>query len=225
MAAPPEAAIEALLDALADPTAPTTVHDRAQARDVHVADSLSGLAVPELARASVVADLGSGAGLPGLVLAAALPRSRVFLVETVRRKADWIEETAARMGLANAKAVWARAESWEAGLGAVDVVTARALSALPVLCEYAAPLLREDGVLVCWKGAVDAAEEADGRHAASVLGLSAPEIVPVVPYPGSQRRALWVFRRVAPPPPGFPRRPGMATKRPLSVPSSKQDSR
>ncbi len=224
MPGPPEAAIEALLDALADPAAPTTVHDRAQARDVHVADSLSGLAVPELAAASVVADLGSGAGLPGLVLAAALPRTRVFLVETVRRKADWIRDTAARMGLANTEAVWARAEAWEAGRGAVDVVTARALAALPVLCEYAAPLLREDGALVCWKGTVEAAEEADGRHAAAVLGLSAPEVVPVAPYPGSQRRALWVFRRAGPLPPGFPRRPGMATKRPLSARSPKQES-
>ena len=113
MAAPPEAAVAALLDALADPEAPTTVHDRAQARDVHVADALSGLVVPELAAAGVIADLGSGAGLPGLVLAAALPAARVFLVETVRRKAEWIGETAARMGLANAEPVWARAEEWE----------------------------------------------------------------------------------------------------------------
>jgi 16S rRNA (guanine527-N7)-methyltransferase len=223
--AAPEAAVEALLDALADPAAPTTVHDRARAREVHVADALTGLEVPEVATASVLADVGSGAGLPGLVLAAALPGTRVYLVETVRRKAEWIRETAARMGLANAEAVWARAETWEAGRGAVDVVTARALAALPVLCEYAAPLLRGDGALVCWKGAVDPAEEADGRHAARLLGLSAPEVVPVVPYPGSQRRSLWVFRRAGAPPPGFPRRPGMATKRPLSAPPSQQDPR
>ncbi len=225
MAGPPEGAVDALLDALADPGAPTTVHDRARARDVHVADSLSGLVVPEVAGASVLADLGSGAGLPGLVLAAALPDARVFLVEAARRKADWIRETAMRMGLDNAEAVWSRAESWEAGRGAVDVVTARALAALPVLCEYAAPLLRDGGALVCWKGAVDAAEAADGRHAAALLGLSAPDVVPVAPYPGSQRRALWVFHRVGPLPPGFPRRPGMATKRPLSASSSGQDSR
>jgi len=212
-------AIEALLDALADPAAPTTVHDRARAREVHVLDALSGLAVPELARAEVIADLGAGAGVPGLVLAAALPGARVHLVESVRRKVEWIATTAEAMGLANAQAVWARAEEWREGLGAVDVVTARALAALPVLCEYAAPLLREGGALVCWKGAVDAGEAADGRAAARLLGLSEPEVVPVAPYPGSARRTLWVFRRVAPPPPGFPRRAGMATKRPLSVSS------
>jgi 16S rRNA (guanine527-N7)-methyltransferase len=223
--APDPAVLERLLDALEDPHAPTTVHGREDARRVHVADSLAGLEVDGLRAARLIADLGSGAGLPGLVLAAALPQARVVLVESVRRKAEWIAATAAACGLANAEAVWARAEAWEAGRGACDAVTARALASLPVLCEYAAPLLRAGGALVCWKGAVDAAEEADGRHAAAVLGLSAPEVVPVVPYPGSQRRALWVFRREGPLPPGFPRRPGMATKRPLSAASSQQDSR
>jgi 16S rRNA (guanine527-N7)-methyltransferase len=151
------------------------------------------------------------------VLAAALADCRVFLVESVRRKADWIAATAARCGLDNAEAVWARAETWEGGRAACDAVTARALAALPVLCEYAAPLLRPGGALVCWKGAVDAGEEADGRAAAAHLGLSAPQVLPVTPYPGSERRALWVFRRVGEVPAGFPRRPGMATKRPLSA--------
>jgi 16S rRNA (guanine527-N7)-methyltransferase len=211
------AAVECLLAALAGEHAPTTVRDRARAEDVHVADALSGLVVPELARAATIADLGSGAGIPGLVLAAALPRSRVSLIETVRRKADWIAATAEGCGLSNAAAVWARAEAWRDGLGACDAVTARALAALPVLCEYAAPLLRPGGVLVCWKGAVDAAEEADGRAAAAHLGLSAPDVVPVTPYRGSERRTLWVFRQESPVPAGFPRRPGMATKRPLSA--------
>jgi 16S rRNA (guanine527-N7)-methyltransferase len=181
--------------------------------------------VPELASAQVIADLGSGAGIPGLVLAGALPSARVWLVETVRRKAEWIDATAARCGLANAAAVWTRAETWRDGLGACDAVTARALAALPVLCEYAAPLLRPGGVLVCWKGAVSAEEEADGRAAATEVGLSAPSVVPVTPYPGSERRTLWVFEKVAETPARYPRRPGMATKRPLSVTSLSQDSR
>jgi 16S rRNA (guanine527-N7)-methyltransferase len=209
------AVLERLLDALEDPHAPTTVHAREEARRVHVADSLAGLEVDGLRDARLIADLGSGAGLPGLVLAAALPQARVVLVESVRRKAEWIAATAAACGLANAEAVWARAEAWEAGRGICDAVTARALASLPVLCEYAAPLLREGGVLVCWKGDVDALEAADGRAAAAMLGLSEPEVRPVRPYPGSRNRTLWVFRRVEPLPPGFPRREGMAAKRPL----------
>jgi 16S rRNA (guanine527-N7)-methyltransferase len=216
-------AVECLLDALADEHAPTTVHDRGQARNVHVADSLSGLEVPDLRSAGVIADLGSGAGLPGLVLAAALPDARVWLVETVRRKAEWIAATAEACGLENASAVWTRAEEFEDGMGACDVVTARALAALPVLCEYAAPLLREGGALVCWKGAVEDEEAADGRAAARFLGLSEPEVVRVRPYQGSARRALWVFRREGPMPGGYPRRAGMATKRPLSVKRLQKD--
>jgi 16S rRNA (guanine527-N7)-methyltransferase len=221
---PPDAVVDALLAALAAPEAPTTVHDPALGRDVHVADALSGLAVPELASARSIADLGSGAGIPGLVLAAALPEARVWLIETVRRKAQWISATATACGIENASSVWSRAEAWRDGLGAMDAVTARALAALPILCEYAAPLLRPDGVLVCWKGAVDPVEQADGRAAAAILGLSEPEVVPVVPYAGSERRTLWVFRRVGEVPPRFPRRPGIATKRPLSVKDLEQDS-
>ena len=104
-----------------------------------------------------------------------------------------------------------------------DVVTARALAALPVLCEYAAPLLREGGALVAWKGAVDEREEADGLHAAEVLGLAREEVRAVVPYPGSQRRTLHVFRKVGPTPAGYPRRPGMAAKRPLTAPGIRSD--
>jgi 16S rRNA (guanine527-N7)-methyltransferase len=87
-----------------------------------------------------------------------------------------------------------------------------------VLCEYAAPLLRDGGALVAWKGAVDAREDADGLHAAQVLGLEREEVRAVEPYPGSQRRTLHVFRKVSPTPEGYPRRPGMAAKRPLTVP-------
>jgi 16S rRNA (guanine527-N7)-methyltransferase len=214
------AVLERLLDALEDPRAPTTVHAREDARRVHILDSLAGLSVDAVREARQIADLGAGAGLPGLVLAASLPAARVVLVESARRKAEWIAATALDCGLTNALAVWARAEELSEGLGTCDVVTARALAALPVLCEYAAPLLRDGGTLVCWKGAVEPSEEADGRAAAALLGLSQPEVVPVEPYPGSRNRTLWVFRRVGPVPEGFPRRPGMATKRPLGVGSA-----
>jgi 16S rRNA (guanine527-N7)-methyltransferase len=192
-----------LAAALAAPEAPTALHDG----QAHIADALTGLAA--VGAPASIADLGSGAGVPGLVLADALPGAHVFCIEAARRKADWIAAAAARCGLDNVTAVWARAEEWD---GTVDVVVARALAALPVLCEYAAPLLAEGGRAVFWKGAVASDEEADGRYAASVLGLSEPEVVAV---PGTERRTLWVFDRLAPPPDRFPRRAGMAVKRPL----------
>ena len=89
-----------------------------------------------------------------------------------------------------------------------DVVTARALAALPVLCEYAAPLLDDRGVLVAWKGEVPESEAEDGRAAAAELGLEPLEVRSVTPYPGSRARTLHVFHKVAPTPARFPRRAG-----------------
>jgi 16S rRNA (guanine527-N7)-methyltransferase len=171
--------------------------------------------------ATRIADLGSGAGPPGLVLAVALPDAEVTLVESVGKKCAWMRVTVERLGLANVRVVCARAEELEED--PFDVVTARALGALPVLCEYAAPLLREGGVLVAWKGAVGAEEEADGLAAASVLGLEREAVRGAEPYPGSERRTLHVFRKIAPTPAGYPRRPGMAAKRPLTARSRRPD--
>jgi 16S rRNA (guanine527-N7)-methyltransferase len=183
---------------------------------VHIADSLVALEVTALREAGRIVDLGSGAGLPGLVLAIARPEAEVVLVESVGKKCAWLERTAAALGVENVRVACARAEELEDA--PFDVVTARALAALPVLCEYAAPLLREGGALVAWKGAVDSREEADGRYAAKVLGLEREEVRAVEPYPGSERRTLHVFRKVSPTPAGYPRRPGMAAKRPLTTP-------
>jgi 16S rRNA (guanine527-N7)-methyltransferase len=208
--------VKHLVEALADPSASTSVHDRREVENVHIADSLVGLEVPAVGEAARIADLGSGAGLPGLVLAIARPAAEVVLVESVGKKCAWLERTVTTMGLENVRVVCARAEELEEA--PFDVVTARALASLSVLCEYAAPLLREGGSLVAWKGAVDAREDADGLHAANVLGLEREEVRAVEPYPGSQRRTLHVFRKVSPTPEGYPRRPGMAAKRPLTAP-------
>jgi 16S rRNA (guanine527-N7)-methyltransferase len=206
---------EGLVAALADPAAPTSVHDPAAVRDVHVADSLAGLDVAAVREARRIADLGSGAGLPGLVLAIERPEAEVVLVESVGKKCVWLERTAEALGLGNVRVACARAEELQEE--PFDVVTARALAALPVLVEYAAPLLREGGSLVAWKGAVSDEEDADGLHAAEVLGLERAEVRAVEPYAGSERRTLHVFRKVAPTPAGYPRRPGMAAKRPLTA--------
>ena len=204
------------LDALADPSAPTSVHDRHKGANVHIADSLAGLEVDAVREAARIVDLGSGAGLPGLVLAIERPEAEVVLVESVGKKCGWLERTIEELGLENVRVACARAEELEEA--PFGVVTARALAALPVLCEYAAPLLVEGGALVAWKGAVDAREEADGLQAAEVLGLVREEVRAVEPYAGSERRTLHVFRKVGPTPAGYPRRPGMAAKRPLTAP-------
>lgn len=207
--------LRALLVLLAaDSHAPTPIREPAAAVDAHVADSLSGLAT--IAEAESIADLGSGAGFPGLVLAAARPFARVTLVESAGRRAAWLERAAAGAGLANVTVVPARAEEWRPH-PALAVITARALAPLPVLVEYAAPLLAPGARLVAWKGAPDPDEEADGRVAAAVLGLAESAVVPVRPFPGVRDRRLYVYTKVGETPAAFPRRAGMATKRPLGV--------
>ena len=214
-----EGAFDALLSALeCSGDAPSTVRERADALDRHVADSLSGLEIEQLRAAWTIADIGAGAGFPGLPLALALPTARVDLLESRARSAVVIERLAHAAGAANAHAVTTRAEQWAAAAGAAayDVVTARALASLAVLAEYAAPLLRQGGVLVAWKGARDADEEAAGAVAAARLGLELRDVRAVVPFPGARNRHLHLFEKVAPTPPGFPRRAGMARKHPLA---------
>jgi 16S rRNA (guanine527-N7)-methyltransferase len=212
------AAIERLLGLLeSDPAAPTAVRARAEALDVHVADSLSALELDAVRAARRVADLGAGAGFPGLVLAVALPAAHIALVESVGRKCAWLGRAIEAMGLANAGVVNARAEDWPAGIGAHDLVTARALAPLNVLVEYAAPLLHEGGALVAWKGRRDRDEEADGAAAAQRLGLELRAVTRVHPFNDARDRHLYLYLKVGPTPNGYPRRPGMARKRPLTA--------
>jgi 16S rRNA (guanine527-N7)-methyltransferase len=216
---PPDAAegLARLLSALAaEPHPPTTIREPERALDAHVADSLSGLEVPELRDAASVADVGSGAGFPGLVLAVALPGARVDLIESARRKAAVIERLAAAAGVANARAVAARAEEWALeAREAYDAVTARAVAPPAVLVEYASPLLRPGGVLVAWTGARSEDEEEAGARAAALAGLAPERVLAVTPFPGARHHNLHVYSKTGPTPDRLPRRPGAARKRPL----------
>ena len=213
-------ALHTLLELLArEPSAITTVREPSAAVDVHVADSLVALEVEEVLRARAIADLGSGGGFPGLALAAALPEARVALVESAARKSDFLRRAAAQTGLANVEVVHARAEAWTGGIGAHDLVTARALAPLPVVLEYAAPLLRLGGTVVAWKSRPEPSEEADGVAAAAVLGLTPPVGRPVEPFELARHRSLYLSSKVSDTPPNYPRRPGMARKRPLHASS------
>jgi 16S rRNA (guanine527-N7)-methyltransferase len=192
------------------------VVDPERAWKVHVADSLSGLEVAELRVAAKIADVGSGAGFPGLPLAVALPDARVDLIESGGRKCEFIESAIEAAGIANARVLHARSEEVASGEGreAYDAVTARAVGRLSTLAELASPLLHDGGVLVAWKGRRDPDEEAQLARAAGALGMSPARILAVGPYAGSRHRHLHVIRKSGPTPAGLPRRPGMAKKRP-----------
>jgi 16S rRNA (guanine527-N7)-methyltransferase len=208
------AAILAVL--AADEHAPTTVRGPARATEVHLADSLAGLELEAAGYARTGADLGAGAGFPGLPLAVALPAIEMRLVESQRRRCDFLERACAGAGIENARVVWARAEEWREGIGEHDVVLARALARQPVVLEYAAPLLRIGGMLVDWRGRRDLGEEAASLAAAAELGLERVEIRHVTPFDGARARHLHLYLKVRHTPDRFPRRAGMARKHPLS---------
>ncbi|MGH2979979.1 MAG: 16S rRNA (guanine(527)-N(7))-methyltransferase RsmG [Solirubrobacterales bacterium] len=205
-----------------NPHAPTAVRDPTEAVDVHLADSLAGLPALDgaLGRCASerVADIGTGAGLPGIPLAVARPSVRFDLVEATQRKCAFLREVAGQLRLVNVGVRCARAEELPAeGLReAYGVVLARAVAPLATLVEYAGPLLEQGGELVAWKGRRDRDQERAGHGAALQVGLEPVEVQPVTPYEQSRNRHLYVYRKVRPCPARFPRRPGMARRNPLA---------
>lgn len=200
-----------------DPLAPTAVRDPLKAIDDHLADSLVALEIEPVRTTRAIADLGSGAGLPGLPLAIALPGASVALVDSLAKRCAFLEKAVAVSNATNARVVNTRAETWPEGLAAFEVITARALAPLPVVVEYAAPLLTVGGTLVAWRGRRNPGDEAAGDRAAAQLGLEPIEIRHMQPFPGAEHRYLHLMSKVRETPLGFPRRPGMATKRPLGM--------
>ena len=197
----------------------SSVRDPEEAWRVHVADSISALDL--VGSPARLADIGSGAGFPGLVLAAALPGTRVDLIESVGRKCAFIERAVGAAGLDNARVVAARAEAWGAraapagGREAYQVATARAVGRLATIAELACPLLASAGRLVAWKGRRDHEEEAELARAARRLAMEPVEVRWVGPYAGSRNRHLHLLEKSGPTPGDLPRRPGMAKKRPF----------
>ncbi|HEY6550858.1 MAG TPA: 16S rRNA (guanine(527)-N(7))-methyltransferase RsmG [Solirubrobacterales bacterium] len=194
----------------------SSVTDPTRAWRVHVADSLTGLQFEQLAAAQRIADIGSGAGFPGLVLAVALPNAQVDLIESIGRKCEFIQRAIDAAGIPNARVINARSEELAVADGreAYAAITARAVGRLSTLAELASPLLIDGGVLVAWKGKRDPDEETQLANAASELAMQPEQILHVGPYAGSEHRHLHLLRKSGPTPQKLPRRPGMAKKRP-----------
>lgn len=210
-------ALRVLIDVFAtDPHAATTIREPDEVVDRHVADGLTGLEIPELSDAATVVDVGAGAGVPALVLAAARPECRIVALDTVRKKTEWVSACAERMGLTNVRGVHGRAESWKAGMGAMDVMTARAVAPLGVLVEYASPLLRMDGLLVAWKGTLDDEEWSTGCSVARRMKMTPPVVVDVQPWAEARERRLVLSYKDGRTPKGFPRGEGLARRKPLT---------
>jgi len=175
----------------------TALRDEREARAMLADDALRAAELVRDAEGPVV-DVGSGGGSPGIPLALALPERDFTLLEASRRKCDFLE----RWTPANARVVWGRAEEQETD--AYGVALAKALAQPPVAAELCLPLVRPGGIAVLWVGPT--ADLSVVARVSSLLGGDVPEV----------HDGLVVLRKLAPTPPGFPRRAGMPKKRPLS---------
>ena len=171
-----------------------------EARRVHLDESLAALETVERFEGPIV-DVGSGGGAPGIPLAHALPGREVTLLEATQRKCEFLERWTAE--LPNLRVVCGRAE--EQPLDAWGVAVAKALAPPPVAAEWCLPLVAPGGAAVLYVGPT-----AQADRVAQVAELLAAELEEDSP-PG-----LLVLRKLGPTPPGFPRRPGVARKRPLA---------
>lgn len=196
----------------------TAVTSPAKIIDFHFRDSIALLALPEISAAHSLVDIGSGAGFPGLPLAICRPGLDVTLIESSRRKCSFMNKFVLQSGLANVAIAPIRAET--AGRGQLrdhfDVALARAVGTLTLSMEYTAPLVRKDGYVILQRGETLAGEEATSASVAPNLRLALDRIQPSHPYPGAKNLHLWIFRKTGATPAGYPRKPGIAKKRPLA---------
>jgi 16S rRNA (guanine527-N7)-methyltransferase len=191
--------LERWLAAVLETPGLTALRDPAEARATLLEDALRGVELVERFAGPVI-DVGSGGGTPGIPLAAALPEREVTLLEAERRKCEFLRRWEAE--LLNLRVVWGRAE--EQPVDAYGVAVAKALAPPPVAAEWCLPLVRPGGAAVLWVG-----PSADADRVAAVAAQLAAEPAPAPP-------GFLVLRKVGPTPPGFPRRPGRARKRPLA---------
>lgn len=195
----PDALLERWLADVLSTRGLTALRDPVQARRVLLDDALRGVELAARERGPIV-DVGSGGGSPGIPLAVSLPDREVTLLESERRKCDFLERWAAV--LPNLHVVWGRAE--EQPLERFGVAVARALAHPPTAAEWLLPLVRTGGAALLWVGpSVD-------RDAVGVVAsrlAASPEPAP---------DGFLLLRKTGPTPAEFPRRPGMARKRPLA---------
>jgi 16S rRNA (guanine527-N7)-methyltransferase len=190
--------LERWLDALLATPGLTSIRDRAEARRVHVDESLAALDVVRRFDGPIV-DVGSGGGAPGIPLAAALPDREVTLLDANGRKCRFLREAA--RGFPNVTVVQGRAEEQEADRFGVAV--AKALAPPPVAAEWCLPLVAPNGAVVLYVG--PSADAVAVSRVSERLGGGPAEDLP----------GLLVLPKLRPTPLGFPRRPGVAKKRPL----------
>lgn len=203
-------------------SAANVIGTRAYARimEDHILDSLSCLTVPGFDAAQSMVDVGTGGGFPGIPLKIARPHLRVSLLESTKKKTLFLHSVASELGLKDIEILNARAE----GVGMdprnrarYDVATTRAVSSLSVVAEYCVPLIRVGGLVVAMKGKLADSELEEGKRAAGLLGARMVDnvLVPLLTEVRAEERRLVILEKVRETPTRYPRKVGIARKRPL----------
>lgn len=176
----------------------------------HYADSLSGISL--FKSGARLLDIGSGAGFPSIPIAIAREDISVTALDSTSKKMSFVSGCAKTLGINNICTISGRAEEQKDLQGSFDIVTARAVSALPILLELAIPMLKPGGIFVAYK--TDESELCDAQNALKALGAKHTHTKSLT-LPNGEKRALLVFEKVSPTPKQYPRVYGTIKKKPL----------
>jgi len=187
----------------------TSITDPEEIRKKHFEDSLLLLQTIQLTNESVV-DVGAGAGFPGIPLKIACPEIKLTLLEATKKKVEFLKHIIQVLELVNTEAIWARAEDFaREHREEFDLAVSRAVAKLNVLCEYCLPFVKIGGLFVAYKEEKVEEEAKQAEKAIEILGGKLKEIK-ILPF-----RSLVIIEKVSKSPDKYPRRAGMAKKRPL----------
>jgi len=197
----------------------TAIRDPEGVRSKHFLDSLTVLLAWERhAPPQNLVDIGTGAGFPGLVLKLIWPSTRVTLVESVNKKADFCRHIVEQLGLDGVTILSERAETVGQDAEhrhAYDLAVARAVARMPILMEYLLPLVHRNGIVMAMKGESAPAETQDAANAIQILGGKIRKLVHVE-LPGVvEERFIVVVNKIARTPDQYPRRVGVPSKNPI----------
>lgn len=196
----------------------TAITDPGEVAVKHMADSLSCYDETYFPEGASLLDLGTGAGFPGVPLAIFRPDLTVTFFDSLQKRLNFLRDVCRETGLGQVAFLHGRAEEMahqEAYRERFDLVTSRAVARLSILCEWALPYVRKDGLFIALKGAQYEEEIKEASKALRILGGTLEEVRPVT-LPGlSDKRAVLYIRKSGTSPAKYPRKPKMAAKHPL----------
>lgn len=198
----------------------TAITEPREVATLHLLDSLAVAAAVDL-RGRTVVDVGTGAGFPGVPLAIAVPEAEVTLLDSLRKRIDFLQETCEALGLRNTACVHGRAEEFAAAhREGYDFAVSRAVAALPVLCELCLPLVKVGGAFLAMKSSHSQEETEQAAKAISLLGGTLEAVTDYsIPTTDIVHRLL-LIRKVSPTPKKYPRRFAQIKKQPLGLPGA-----